>query len=48
MLDGRSLGGWERMVSGMSRRANLSSEEKAKIMDYIAAALVVVERGGAK
>ncbi len=48
MLDGRSLGGWERMVSGMSRRANLSNEEKAKIMDYLAAALVVVERGGAK
>jgi hypothetical protein len=43
MLDSRSLGGWERMVSGMARRANLSGEEKARVMDYLAAALKVVE-----
>ena len=48
MLDGRTLTAWERMVSGMARRANLSAEEKTRIMDYIAAAQTVVERGGAR
>ena len=48
MLDARSLSGWERMVSGMARRANLSETEKTRIMDYIAAAQKVVEAGGAK
>ncbi len=48
MLDARSLSGWERMVSGMGRRANLSEVEKTHIMDYIAAAQKVVEAGGAK
>jgi hypothetical protein len=43
MLDSRSLGGWEKTVSGMSRRANLTAAEKARIMDYLAAALKVVE-----
>lgn len=33
---------------GMARRANLNAEEKARIMDYIAAAQAVVERGGLK
>jgi hypothetical protein len=48
MLDGRSLTAWERMVSGMGKRAGLSDAEKARIMDYIAAAQKVVEAGGAK
>ena len=48
MLDARSLSGWERMVSSMGRRANLSDAEKTRIMDYIAAAQKVVEAGGAK
>ena len=48
MLDARSLTAWERMVSSMGRRANLSDAEKAHIMDYIAAAQKVVEAGGAK
>lgn len=48
MLDGRSLSGWEQKVSGMARRANLNADEKARIMDYIAAAQAVVERGGSK
>lgn len=43
MLDSRSIGGWERTVSGMARRANLTGDEKAKVMDYLAAALKVVE-----
>jgi hypothetical protein len=43
MLDSRSLGGWDKMVSGMARRANLSGAEKARVMDYLAAALKVVE-----
>jgi hypothetical protein len=32
----------------MGRRAGLSDAEKARIMDYIAAAQKVVEAGGAK
>jgi hypothetical protein len=48
MLDGRSLTAWERMVSGMARRANLNDAEKARIMDYIAAAQKTVEAGGVK
>ncbi len=48
MLDGRTLTGWERMVSSMGRRANLSDKEKGQILDYIAAAQKVVEAGGAK
>ena len=48
MLDARSLSAWERMVSSMGRRANLSEAEKAHIMDYIAAAQKVVEAGGVK
>lgn len=43
MLDSRSLGGWDQAVSGMARRANLTAAEKARVMDYIAAALNVVE-----
>jgi hypothetical protein len=46
MLDNRSIDGWERMVSGMARRANLSAAEKAQIMDYLTAALKVVETNG--
>jgi hypothetical protein len=48
MLDARSLSGWDQKVSGMARRAGLSAEEKSRIMDYIAAAQTVVERGGAR
>jgi len=48
MLDSRSRGGWETIVSGMSRRAGLSPEEKARIMDYITAAQTVVEAGGSR
>ena len=48
MLDARSLTAWERMVSGMGKRANLSDAEKARIMDYITAAQKVVEAGGAR
>jgi hypothetical protein len=43
MLDSRSLGGWDKMVSSMSRRANLTNAEKTRVMDYLAAALKVVE-----
>jgi len=48
MLDSRSLASWERMVSGMSRRASLTAEEKARIMEYIAAAQSVVEASGSR
>ncbi len=48
MLDVRSVSAWEQKVSGMARRANLSAEEKSRIMDYIAAAQPVVERGDSR
>ena len=43
MLDSRSLSGWDRMVSGMARRANLTNAEKTRVMDYLAAAIKVVD-----
>jgi len=43
MLDSRSLGAWEKMVAGMSRRANLKGAEQARIMDYLAAAQRTME-----
>lgn len=48
MLDSRSRTSWESIVSGMSRRAGLSPEEKSRIMDYITAAQAVVEAGGSR
>ena len=48
MLDGRTLTGWAGMVSSMGRRANLTDGEKTRILDYIAAAKIVVDAGGTK
>ena len=48
MLDGRTLTSLSGMVGSMSRRAGLSDAEKARILDYIAAAKTVVDAGGAK
>ena len=45
MLDTRSLGGWDKAVSGMARRANLKGGEQARIMEYLGAALTAVEAG---
>jgi hypothetical protein len=46
MLDSRSVDGWDRMVSSMARRANLTGVEKSRIMQYLAAAVKVVEASG--
>ena len=43
MLDSRSLAGWQKTVAGMSRRAGLEGAEQAHILEYLAAALKVVE-----
>lgn len=48
MLDSRTLTAWNSTVTGMSRRANLSAEEKARILEYIAAAQKVVESSGSR
>lgn len=48
MLDSRTRNAWDKAVAGMSRRANLTADEKTQIMDYIAAALVVVESGASR
>ena len=45
MLDSRTVSGWATMVSGMSRRANLTPAEQTQIMDYITAAQKTVEPG---
>lgn len=45
MLESRSVSAWEKMVAGMSRRANLTEAERARIMDYLAAAQKTVESG---
>ena len=45
MLDTRNLGGWDKAVAGMARRANLQGGEQARIMEYLGAALTTVEAG---
>ena len=46
MLDTRAEDGWQRIVSGMSRRAGLDSSGQGKIVAYLAAALKYVEATG--
>lgn len=43
MLDSRSVSGWDRIVTGMARRAGLTAAEKNRVMDYITAAVTVVD-----
>lgn len=43
LLDSRGKDGWQKAVGGMSRRAGLSEQEQARILDYIAAAQLAVE-----
>ncbi len=38
LLDSRSLTSWRTEVAGMARRANLTSVEESRILDYLAAA----------
>ena len=45
MLDSRSIGGWEKAVGSMARRANLQGAEQARIMEYLSVALAAVEAG---
>ncbi len=45
MLDTRNLGGWDKAVAGMARRANLKGGEQARILEYLRAALTAVEGG---
>ncbi len=45
MLDTRNLGGWDKAVGSMARRANLKGDEQTRIMEYLGAALVAVEAG---
>lgn len=48
MIDSRGRSGWERAVGGMARRAGLTSAEQARVLDYLAAAVNVVEATGEK
>lgn len=48
LLDSRGKEGWQRTVSGMSRRANLSSQEQDRILAYIAAAQNTLDAPGAQ
>ena len=45
MLDTRNLGGWDKMVGSMARRANLQGGEQARILEYLGAALTAIEAG---
>ena len=38
LIDSRGMGGWQKAVAGMSRRANLTAPQQARILDYLAAA----------
>lgn len=46
MLESRGRSGWDKAVGGMARRASLTSAEQSRIMDYLYAALVVVDAAG--
>jgi hypothetical protein len=48
MIDSRGYSGWEKMVGSMSRRASLDSAEQARILEYLAAAVIAVDAGGEK
>lgn len=43
LLDSRSLTGWQRTVAGMARRASLSNTDEGRIVDYLTAALKVID-----
>jgi hypothetical protein len=45
LVDSRSIGGWEKMVSSMSRRAHVDAAQQARILDYLAAAQNGIESG---
>jgi len=47
-VDSRGLSGWQKIVGSMSRRASLDAAEQAKILDYLAAAVNVVDADGGK
>lgn len=38
LIDSRGMSGWQKAVAGMSRRANLTATQQARILDYLAAA----------
>ncbi len=38
LIDSRGMSGWQKTVAGMSRRANLTDAQQARILDYLAAA----------
>jgi cytochrome c1 len=42
LIDSRGMSGWEKAVSGMSRRAGLKGDEQQRILDYLAAAEIAV------
>jgi hypothetical protein len=46
LLDSRTMEGWQRAVSGMSRRAGLNQTEQARILEYLAAAQIGMDAGG--
>lgn len=44
LVDSRGPDGWQKAVSGMARRANLTSAEQARILDYLGAAVNAVDK----
>ncbi len=44
LVDSRGPDGWQKAVSGMARRANLTSAEQARILDYLGAAVTAVDK----
>lgn len=46
LLDSRSMQAWRDIVGGMSRRAKITPEQQAKIIDYIAVAQRTLDSGG--
>lgn len=44
LLDSRGVSGWQKAIAGMARRANLTTEQQARILDYLTAAQKVSEK----
>jgi hypothetical protein len=44
LVDSRTVSSWQKTIASMSRRAGVNADQQARILDYITAAIKVVEK----
>ncbi len=44
LVDSRTVSSWQRTIASMARRAGVNAEQQARMLDYITAAIKVVEK----